>query len=227
MQQTTEKPIGVLTLPARHASLWQAGKGRTSHLAHKRSAWEKSWYGKRTHAFLHPQNSWDSFCGRERTALVTNNFLVATRKFLRPRLGDLRYCGGLRASVFQVLSRSYKTKIPIASQQELMFCGRERSLESYRFCTPIGFFVSLHSQKILNRASSPLAESVPTLSSTHKIRGAHFVGGRGLEPPCLAALAPKASVSAISPPARFFSGCSLSSVALRLGQVKNFAPQSF
>ena len=28
-----------------------------------------------------------------------------------------------------------------------------------------------------------------------------FVRGRGLEPPCLAALAPKASVSAISPPA--------------------------
>ena len=29
-----------------------------------------------------------------------------------------------------------------------------------------------------------------------------FVRGRGLEPPCLTALAPKASVSAISPPAR-------------------------
>jgi hypothetical protein len=31
-----------------------------------------------------------------------------------------------------------------------------------------------------------------------------FVRGRGLEPPCLAALAPKASVSAISPPAQLF-----------------------
>ncbi len=30
-----------------------------------------------------------------------------------------------------------------------------------------------------------------------------MVRGRGLEPPCLAALAPKASVSAISPPAHF------------------------
>ena len=30
----------------------------------------------------------------------------------------------------------------------------------------------------------------------------YLVRGRGLEPPCLAALAPKASVSAISPPAQ-------------------------
>ena len=43
-----------------------------------------------------------------------------------------------------------------------------------------------------------------------RVHFVHYVGGRGLEPPCLAALAPKASVSAISPPARFFSGCSLS-----------------
>ena len=33
-----------------------------------------------------------------------------------------------------------------------------------------------------------------------------YVGGRGLEPPCLAAPAPKAGVSAISPPAQIWYG---------------------
>ena len=86
------------------------------------------------------------------------------------------------------------------------FCflrGRERNFESYRFCTVFIFFQIEKFSKIYSNFSSPLTQAKQLACFAHKnktaVRGLYFVGERGLEPPCLAALAPKASVSAISP----------------------------
>ncbi len=58
---------------------------------------------------------------------------------------------------------------------------------------------------MLKRASSPLTKLLPAVSPPNKKTACAvflIVGGRGLEPPLLSELAPKASVSTISPPAQ-------------------------
>src|SRR3989344_3841267 len=55
---------------------------------------------------------------------------------------------------------------------------------------------------ICSRSSSPLTQTSSCLLRPQNSR-TQLVGGRGLEPPCLAASAPKADVSAISPPAHY------------------------
>lgn len=111
-------------------------------------------------------------------------------------------------NIFSVLSRLktrlifIKRKVMLSPPRLIRAIVGGRGLEHYMFGTPFVFSRPSITQgsKINSRFSSSLS-SVKNFTDSVLARGL-AVGGRGLEPPCLAALPPKGSASAISPPAR-------------------------
>ncbi len=92
------------------------------------------------------------------------------------------------------------------------WCAGEESFPRLKICRRKFWsghrLAPIRNEWILLRRSSPHESSPGAFFSHYPSKNrlsailCFWVRGRGLEPPCLAALAPKASVSAISPPAR-------------------------